>query len=46
MDVVELNPLMDQVKEDYTGDMIKESIGKSANVCLELIRSGLGNKFV
>lgn len=37
MDIVELNPKLDSVKEDFTGDVIKKDIGKTCYMCLELI---------
>lgn len=46
MDLVELNPLMDEKKEEYTGDVVNNEVGKTTNVCLELIRAALGNKFI
>jgi hypothetical protein len=46
MDLVEYNPKMDIVKEDFHGDFVKERIGKTGFLCLDLIRSALGNKYI
>ena len=37
MDLVELNPNRDIIKEDFHGDVIKEKIGKTAYLCLDII---------
>ena len=46
MDMVELNPNMDILKEDYHGDIVKESVGKTCYLCLDLISYALGKKYI
>ena len=46
MDLVELNPLMDEIKENFTGDVVDREMGKTTYLCLELISSCLGKKFL
>jgi hypothetical protein len=46
MDLVEYNPKMDQQKEDFHGDFIKKPIGKTGYLCLDLIKSALGHKYI
>ena len=46
MDLVELNPLMDEKRENFTGDKLEKDVGKTTFFCLDLIRSSFGNTYL